>query len=119
MIVLFIPCSHDFFVLVLYVYQNKNQHGVSNAPPLSYVKVILRKEVHEQKEPSIGDNSAEFERHVEPHAMETPVAYAHMLVTMELPPPNQWLPCSTFGRNRGEQEISLSQFSSRRPLHTT
>jgi hypothetical protein len=88
--------------------KTKNQHVVSNAPPLSYVKVILRKEVHEQNEPSIGDNSAESERHVEPHAMETPAAYAHMLVTMELSPPNQRLPCSKFSRNRGEQEISLS-----------
>jgi hypothetical protein len=33
--------------------------------------------VHEQKEPSIGDNNTESKRHVEPRAMEMLAAYAH------------------------------------------
>jgi hypothetical protein len=96
--------------------KTRNPCCVSNAPPLSYVEVILRKEVHEQKEPSIGDNSTKSKRHVEPPAIgdkiQKTTAYAHMLVVMELaatelPPPNKRY-FSMFSQNQGEQEILLS-----------
>jgi hypothetical protein len=38
---------------------------VSNAPLLSYGEMILRKEVHEQKDPSIGDNGCSHQFYLE------------------------------------------------------
>lgn len=95
--------------------KTRNPRCVSNAHPLSYVEVILIRRcmskriqeirwtfVHQRRDPKTYTKSP---------AMETLVAYAHMLVAMELaatePPPPDKRYCSTFGQNRRQQEIFM------------